>query len=186
MSAFMLNLDVSATSGNGAPAAFVPLSTPRRRLAAALDMEKKICAKLEQQGWHLVLRQGKKIGAVYALVTAYAKFPDVRLAIYQTNNCQIQEVLFCSETDLSLVNQQVAKKRINAELAKYTFDEIGRLIKKPVDISGKGASRAAQVLSTAEAYTAVLQQTKKLNLQTGLPNKSDAALFGGNSARSSQ
>ena len=182
----MLNLDAPATSGNGAPAAFVPLSTPRRRLAAALDMEKKICAKLEQQGWHLVLRQGKKIGAVYALVTAYAKFPDVRLAIYQTNNCQIQEVLFCSEVDLALVKQPVAKKRINAELAKYTFDDIGNLIKKPVDISGKGASRAAQVLSTAEAYTAVLQQTKKLNLQTGLQKKSAAPMFGGNSTRPTQ
>ena len=170
MSGFILNVDVPTEETPGSStgvssANFVPMSTPRRRLAAALDMEKKICAKLEQQGWTLVIRQGKKIGNEYALVTTYSKFPDVRLAVYQTNNCRIQEVLYCSEVDLALVDQQTAKKHISAELSKYMFDDVGNLIKKPVDIGSRNSSRARQVLSAAEQYTAVLQQTKKLNLQ---------------------
>ena len=31
----------------------------------------------------MVIRAGKKIGSIYALVTGYAKFPDVRLAVYK-------------------------------------------------------------------------------------------------------
>ena len=89
------NLKINSFSKNdGMMPQKAPLSTPRRRLRQALDLEKAICQKLEQQGWTMIIRAGKKIGSIYALVTGYTKFPDVRLAVYQTNNSRIQEIIF--------------------------------------------------------------------------------------------
>ena len=88
------NLKINSFSKNdGMMPQKAPLSTPRRRLRQALDLEKAICQKLEQQGWTMIIRAGKKIGSIYALVTGYTKFPDVRLAVYQTNNSRIQEII---------------------------------------------------------------------------------------------
>ena len=145
----------------------VPMSTPRRRLRAALDMEKAICAKLEQQGWNMILRAGKKIGNIYALVTGYTKFPDVRLAVYQTNNCQIQELLFKSETDLAMLTPSNVKKIINDYLAKFTFNDAGRLVKKNelVDSAAKEKLSHAST-ATDSAYASVLKSTQNLNLQS--------------------
>lgn len=106
-----------------------PLSTPRRRLRQALDLEKAICQKLEQQGWTMIIRAGKKIGSIYALVTGYTKFPDVRLAVYQTNNSRIQEIKFKSEIDLTLANSSTRKSYINNYLKQYTFNDQGDLVK---------------------------------------------------------
>ena len=66
------------------PKTDLPISTPRRRLRDALSMEKQICEQLLQTGWTLVVRAGKKIDGRYGLVSAYAKYPDVRVTIYQT------------------------------------------------------------------------------------------------------
>jgi len=122
-----LNLNISRA--NSTNSSNVPLSTPRRRLRQALDLEKAICQKLEQQGWNMVIRAGKKIGSIYALVTGYAKFPDVRLAVYQTNNSRIQEILFKSDIDLNLCTTSVRKSYINNYLKQYTFNEQGDLIR---------------------------------------------------------
>ena len=123
-----LNINIGKTKSN-IVAPKVPLSTPRRRLRQALDLEKAICQKLEQQGWTMIIRAGKKIGSVYALVTGYTKFPDVRLAVYQTNNSRIQEIIFKSEMDLTLANTSTRKAYINNYLKQYTFNEQGDLVR---------------------------------------------------------
>ena len=130
-----LNINIGKTKSN-IVAPKVPLSTPRRRLRQALDLEKAICQKLEQQGWTMIIRAGKKIGSVYALVTGYTKFPDVRLAVYQTNNSRIQEIVFKSEMDLTLANTLCEiKYKIqtynldNLFYKQYTFNEQGDLVR---------------------------------------------------------
>ena len=182
MAGFMpqLSIDLSAESAQGVPAGMgppasrappVPMSTPRRRLRAALDMEKAICAKLEQQGWNMIIRAGKKIGKIYALVTGYTKFPDVRLAVYQTNNCQIQELIFRSETDLAMTTPSNVKKIINDYLAQYTFNYAGCLVKKDTLINSAVKDKLGEggAATAGDDYASVLKATQNLNLQSQKP-----------------
>ena len=57
------------------------VSTPRRRLRAALQLEKEISEQLESEGWTTIKRAGKKIGDIYTLVSVCYKAPDVRFTV---------------------------------------------------------------------------------------------------------
>lgn len=143
-----------------------PLSTPRRRLRQALDLEKAICQKLEQQGWTMIIRAGKKIGSIYALVTGYTKFPDVRLAVYQTNNSRIQEIIFKSEIDLSLANTSARKLYINNYLKQYTFNEQGDLVKIAVESNNSnGSSNNNMVVDSDNDIAMINKSYDRLNIR---------------------
>jgi hypothetical protein len=121
----------TTTTTSSASANFLPISTPRRRLRDALKMEKVICEQLLQTGWLLVVRAGKKIDGRYGLVSAYAKFPDVRVTVYQTQTSQLQELYFKHGKDLSQMSTKERKKVVFEFINTLVFNGVNMLIPNP-------------------------------------------------------
>ena len=113
------------------PLNHLPVSTPRRRLRDALKMEKVICQQLLQTGWSLVVRAGKKIDGKYGLVSAYAKFPDIRVTIYQTQSSQLQELYFKHEKDLPQCSAKERKAIVFAFINTLVFNGVNMLVPNP-------------------------------------------------------
>jgi hypothetical protein len=113
------------------PSNHLPISTPRRRLRDALKMEKVICQQLLQTGWSLVVRAGKKIDGKYGLVSAYAKFPDIRVTIYQTQSSQLQELYFKHEKDLPQCSAKERKAIVFAFINTLVFNGVNMLVPNP-------------------------------------------------------
>eukprot|EP00949_MAST-11_sp_MAST-11-sp1_P002922 g2922.t1 len=121
-------LTIQPAAGKGTHSKSTPLSTPRRRLRDALQMEKIYTQKLEAQGWKLVVRAGKKIEDKYTLVTGWGKFPDVRVTVYQTQSCRLQEFNFQHEEDLNDLEPGARKKIVYKFLDDFGFDKHGDLV----------------------------------------------------------
>ena len=115
------------------PPTQLPISTPRRRLRDALKMEKQICEQLMATGWVLVVRAGKKIDGRYALVSAYTKFPDVRVTVYQTMTSQLQELFFTHEEDLSQMDARKRKAVVFEFINGLVYNLSGMLVPNPID-----------------------------------------------------
>ena len=92
----------------------------------------KICEQLLQTGWTLVVRAGKKIDGRYGLVSAYAKYPDVRVSIYQTQTSQLQELFFQhGSEDLSQMAPKERKRIVFAFIGTLVFNGVGMLVPNP-------------------------------------------------------
>ena len=107
------------------------ISTPRRRLRDALNMEKQICEQLLSTGWVLAVRAGKKIDGKYGLVSAYTKFPDVRVTVYQTQTSQLQELFFQHPTNLADMDARSRKRVVFKFIDTLVFNAVGNLVPRP-------------------------------------------------------
>lgn len=107
------------------------ISTPRRRLRDALNMEKQICEQLLSTGWVLAVRAGKKIDGRYGLVSAYSKFPDVRVTVYQTQTSQLQELFFQHPTNLADMDSRSRKQAVFKFIDTLVFNAVGNLVPRP-------------------------------------------------------
>lgn len=79
-----------------------------------------------------MVRAGKKIDGRYGLVSAYAKYPDVRVTIYQTQTSQLQELFFQhGSEDLSQLAPKLRKSIVFAFIGTLVFNGVGMLIPDP-------------------------------------------------------
>ena len=83
-------------------------------------------------GWSLVVRAGKKIDGRYALVSAYTKFPDVRVTVYQTQTSQLQELFFTHALDLAKTGAKKRKAIVFEFINGLVFNAVGMLVPNPV------------------------------------------------------
>ena len=130
----MASIQISDNPTQGPPSARGfdrMLSTPRRRLRDALNMEKQICEQLLSTGWVLAVRAGKKIDGRYGLVSAYSKFPDIRVTVYQTQTSQLQELFFQHPTNLADMDSRSRKQVVFKFIDTLVFNGVGMLVPRP-------------------------------------------------------
>ena len=110
-----------------APAEFLPLSTPRRRLHEALRMEALVTAEMEKDGWALVVKAGRKLGGRLVLITAHYTRAQLRVSVYEAASCRLQEIRRACDVDLVALGGAAAKRYVNGVLDAYTLDDKANL-----------------------------------------------------------
>ena len=78
-----------------------------------------------------MVRAGKKIDGRYGLVSAYAKFPDIRVTVYQTQTSQLQELYFTHGSDLSQMEARLRKAVVFQYINSLVFNGVGMLVPNP-------------------------------------------------------
>ena len=124
MTSFSLEGKDDAQAGGGG---YLPVSTPRRRLHEALQMEAAITKELESQGWVPVVKAGRKLDGVLVLVTAHCSGMELRVSVYDSQTCQLQEIRRTCDMDLTRLGKGPARAFVFTVLDEYGFGPDGKL-----------------------------------------------------------